>query len=220
MTMAPWICDGGALAMLAIAAFYAVRICVGIFRRSALSWDAEAIHLGMGLAMAGMLDRRLALGPPLAWLAFFGASGAWFGLRSVVATRRQPTRQLFASTLVHVGGCAAMVYMLAVAPPMGSVADMADLICGSRMLGMQASASVSPTTPWTGPALALCVVLLAGVVFSARARFRSFSAIDTAAPEAQRTLPLPRQLASTRLVLGAQVVMCLIMTVTLVAMYR
>ena len=218
--MAPWLCDGGALAMLAIAALYAVRICVGIFRRSALSWDAEAIHLGMGLAMAGMLDRRLAVGPPLAWLAFFCAGGAWFGLRSVVAARRRPSRHLFGSTFVHIGGCAAMVYMLAVAPPMGSMADMADLICGSRMLGMQATASVSPTTPWTGPAFALCVVLLAGVVFSALARFRPFSAVDTAAHEAQRTVAVPRRVASTPLVLGAQVAMCLIMTVTLIAMYR
>ncbi len=218
--MAPWLCDGGAIAMLAIGALYAVRVGVGIFRRSALSWDADLIHLGMGLSMAGMLDRRLAVGPPLAWLAFFCAAGAWFALRSVVATRRQPSRQLFGSTLVHVGGCAAMVYMLAVAPPMGSMADMADLICGSRMLGMQAAGSVSPATPWTGSALALGVVLLAGVAFTALARFRPFGASDSAAPVVQRTVAFPHQLASTPLVLGAQVAMCLIMTVTLVAMYR
>ncbi len=220
MTMAPWLCDGGALAMLGIGALYAVRICVGIFRRAALSWDAELIHLGMGLAMAGMLDKRLAVGPPLVWLAFFCAAGAWFALRNAVAARRQPSSQLLGSALVHVGGCAAMVYMLAVAPSMGSMVDLADLICGSRTLGMQATGSVSPAAPWTGPALALGVVLLAGVACTALSRLRPFGAADTAASEAQRTVALPRQLASTPLVLGAQAAMCLIMTVTLVAMYR
>jgi hypothetical protein len=220
VTTAPWLSDVGTVAMLAVVTLYAARIGVAIFRRTALSWDAELIHLGMGLAMAGMLNRRLAIGPPLAWLAFFCAAGAWFALCSGLAARRQPSGQLLGSTLVHVGGCAAMVYMLAVAPPMGNMADMAELICGSRMLGMQATGSASLATPWTGPALCLGVVLLAGAAFTALARFRPFDAADSTAPEVQRTAPLLRQHASTRLVLGAQVAMCLIMTVTLVAMYR
>jgi Domain of unknown function (DUF5134) len=218
--MAPWLCDGGAIAMLGLGALYAVRICIGIFRKAVLSWDAELLHLGMGLAMAAMLDKRLAVGPPLVWLSFFCAAGGWFALRSAIAARRQPSRHLFGSTLVHVGGCAAMVYMLAVAPPVGSMANLADLICGSRMLGMQSTGSVPPAAPWTGPALALGVVLLAGVASTALARLRPFGAADRAAPEAQRTVALPRPLASTSLVLGAQAAMCLIMTVTLVAMYR
>jgi Domain of unknown function (DUF5134) len=221
VTTSPWFCDGGALAMLGIGSLYAVRICVGIFRRAALSWDAELVHLGMGLAMAGMLDKRLAVAPPLMWLAFFCAAGAWFALRNAVAARRQPSSQLLGSTLVHVGGCAAMVYMLAVVPSMGSMVDLADLICGSRTLGMRAATgSVPPAAPWAGPALALGVVLLAGVACTALARFRPFGAADTAASEAQRTVALPRQLSSIPLVLGAQAAMCLIMTVTLVAMYR
>jgi hypothetical protein len=74
--------------------------------------------------------------------------------------------------------------------------------------------------PWTGPALALGVVLLAGMALSTLARFRSIGATGTAAPELPRTVALSRQMASTPLVLGAQVAMCLTMTVTLIAMYR
>ena len=206
--------------MLAVVTLYAVRIGVAIFRRSALSWDAEVIHLGMGLAMAGMLDRRLSVVSPLVWLVVFCAAGAWFALRSGLAARRQPSGQLLGSTLVHVGGCAAMVYMLAVSPPMGNMADMADLICGTRMLGMQATGGVSPAAPWAGPALSLGVVLLAGVACTALARFRSFGAPDVAQPVTERTVGLLHQLVSNRLVLFAQVAMCLIMTVMLVAMYR
>lgn len=220
MTMAAWLILPGAAAMIAVVTLYALRIVMGAFRGTPLSWDTEAIHLGMALAMAGMLDPGLAIVPPHVWLALFAAAGTWFAVRSALAARRQLSGQLLGGTLVHVGGCAAMVYMLAVAPPSGNMVDMADLICGARTIGMQATGSSSAGTPWTGPALALAVVLIAGAACAALPRFRSLGMGEPVEFGTERTLGFLFPLGSTRLVLGAQAAMCLVMTATLVAMYR
>ena len=158
--------------MIAVVLLYSVRIGAGAIRRTSMSWDAELLHLGMALAMAGMLDRSFALVPPRMWLAFFAAAGAWFAVRSSLAARRRLSGQLVAGTFVHVGGSVAMAYMLVVVPPSGNMANMADLICGARMIGMQASAS-GMATPCTGPAIAIAVVLLAGAAFAMLPRFRT-----------------------------------------------
>ena len=153
--MSTWVTHTGVVTMIAVVVLYSLRIGVGVLRGTAISWDAELTHLGMGLAMAGMFDRTFALVPPQVWLAFFGGAGAWFSLRGSLAARRQLSGQLLGGTLVHVGGCAAMAYMLVVVPPSGNMANMADLICGARMIGMQATGSGSVVTPWTGPAIAI-----------------------------------------------------------------
>ena len=189
--------------------------------RTALSWDAELTHLGMGLAMAGMFDRSFALvpAPGLAGL-LRRRPGHGSALRSSLAARRQLSGQLLGGTLVHVGGCAAMVYMLVVVPPSGNMANMADLICGARMIGMQATGSGSVVTPWTGPAIALAVVLLSGAAFAALPRFRARESGPSVEFGSSRAVGLLHPLRSTRVVLGAQVTMCLVMTAMLVAMYR
>ena len=128
---------------------------------------------GHGPGHGGMFDRSFALAPPRVWLAFFGVAGAWFVLRGSLAARRQLSGQLVGGTLVHVGGCAAMAYMLMVVPPSGNMVNMADLICGARMIGMQATASGSLVTPWTGPAIAIVVVLLSGAACATWPRFRA-----------------------------------------------
>ena len=65
-----------------------------------------------------------------------------------------------------------MVYMLLVAPPVGNMVNIADLICGDRMPGMAGMSSGSLLTPWTGPAIVLAVALLVGAACVALPRFR------------------------------------------------
>lgn len=218
--MSTWVTHTGVVTMIAVVVLYSLRIGVGVLRGTAISWDAELTHLGMGLAMAGMFDRTFALVPPQVWLAFFGGAGAWFSLRGSLAARRQLSGQLLGGTLVHVGGCAAMAYMLVVVPPSGNMANMADLICGARMIGMQATGSGSVVTPWTGPAIAIAVVLLSGAAFAALPRFRARESGPSVEFGSSRAVGLLHPLRSTRVVLGAQVTMCLVMTAMLVAMYR
>jgi Domain of unknown function (DUF5134) len=217
--MSPWFSHFGAAAMLAVVALYGLRIVVGIVRRTALSWDAEVIHLCMAVAMAGMLDRGLSVVPARVWLVLFGTAAAWFVGRSALAARRQLSGALVGSTLVHVGGCCAMVYMLVVVPPGGNMANMADLICGDRMAGMEGMSSGSLLTPWAGPAIALAVVLLAGAACVALPRFRGFGVGQPITIVASTTIAHLHPLRTARLVLGAQIAMCLVMTAALVAMY-
>jgi hypothetical protein len=217
--MSPWFTHFGAAAMIAVVGFYGLRIVVGIVRRTALSWDAELIHLCMALAMAGMLDRGFYVVPARVWLVLFGAAAVWFAGRSALAARRQRIGPLLGSALVHVGGCSAMVYMLVVVPPGGNMSYMADLICGDRMGGMQGMSSVSLVTPWTGLAIALAVVLLAGAACVALPRFRRFGVGEPIPAGASTITASLHPLRSARLVLAAQIAMCLVMTAALVAMY-
>jgi hypothetical protein len=217
--MSPWFSHFGAAAMLAVVALYGLRIAVGIVRRTTLSWDAEVIHLCMAVAMAGMLDRGFSIVPARVWLVLFGMAAVWFAGRSALAARRQRSGALLGSTLVHVGGCSAMVYMLVVVPPGGNMVNVADLICGDRMAGMAGMSSGSLLTPWTGPAIALAVVLLAGAACVALPRFRGFGVGQPITIVASTTIASLHPLRSARLVLGAQIAMCLVMTAALVAMY-
>jgi len=220
VTMSPWVNHVGMAAMIAVVVLYLLRIGVGVLRRTAMSWDAELTHLGMGLAMAGMFDRTIAVVPPRVWLAFFGVAGAWFVVRSSLAARQQLSGQLVGGALVHVGGCAAMAYMLVVVPPSGNMVNMADLICGARMVGMQATDAGSVVTPWTGLAIAIALVLLAGAASAALPRFRTLEGGQPIELGSSSVAGLLQTLRSTRLALGAQMTMCLVMTAMLVATYR
>jgi hypothetical protein len=112
-----------------------------------------------------------------------------------------------------------MVYMLVVVPPGGNMANLADLICGDRMAGMPGMSSGSVVTPWTGPAIALAVILLAGAACVAFPSFGGFGVGEPITVGASRTIASLHPLRSARLVLGAQIAMCLVMTAALVAMY-
>jgi hypothetical protein len=89
-------------------------------RPRAAEVDGDAVHLVMGVAMAGMLVPRLSLLPGAAWTVVFGAAAAWFagqgirGLRGATSARRQ-TRpgRLSAHPVPHLVECVAMIYMLA-----------------------------------------------------------------------------------------------------------
>lgn len=220
MTISPFLTHVGTATMIAVSVVYAARLGFGALRQTPTSWDTEFVHFTMAMAMAGMLDARLDVVPAVVWLTFFAVAGSWFALRSLLSARRHLSGSLVGGTLVHVGGCAAMVYMFVVVPPAGSMANMADLICGARMIGMTTTGSSGLVNPWTGPALALAVVLLVGAALLAMPRFRvidhGMQADRTTTTRAGILAPL----RSSRTVLVAQMSMCLVMTATLVALYR
>ena len=229
--MPSWLSYGGALVTCAVVLFYGARLVLAGLRRTKVSWDAELLHLGMGVAMVAMFDGRFAFLPNPAWLIVFCAGGLWFAWRTLRSARRVLTRQLVGSGLVHVGGCAAMAYMLAVVPNKGGIPDVADLICGIHMSGTQATMAGmgamdggTSLTPWSFVALSLGVALLAGVACLARplTRQRLAAAIRPASEPGGDSSNgfVNATLTSARLLSSAQVAMCLTMTVMLVAMYR
>src|SRR6202021_2998264 len=88
--------------------------------------DGDAVHVVMGVAMAGMLAPRLSLLPGSAWTAVFAVAGAWFagqairGLRASSDARRRPQPGWrSAHPMPHLVECLAMIYMLVAVPGSG-----------------------------------------------------------------------------------------------------
>ena len=155
-----WLADIMAGAMIATAGYCASRIVYARLRRRRTERDLDAVHVAMGLAMAGMLVPRLDVLPggawgTGAWSVVFGAAAAWFVVRAVLAARTG-ARQQAAHHASHLVACAAMVYML-LAPT-----SAAAMTRPGGMGGMGASAVRFPTL-----ALGLTVFLIGFAVVSA-----------------------------------------------------
>jgi len=102
-----WTAGGLAVLMAAIAAYCAGRLATSWLRGRQTERDADALHVLMGVAMAGMLQPRLAPLPATAWSAVFAAAAAWFAWQAARASG--PRR---AHRAAHAAECAVMVYML------------------------------------------------------------------------------------------------------------
>jgi Domain of unknown function (DUF5134) len=221
----PWLVALGEVVAVSVAVLTAGRTVAALVRHQRLAWDAEVLHLAMAVAMAGMLSPSAAVVPSPVWLAVFAASGGWFAWRSSTLARRQVSREVVGGGLVHVGGCAAMVFMFLVVPSKGSMAAMADLICGARMVGMPASGTTGcvPAPLVAVIALGLGALLVVGAACLRPPRFaRAATAAMTPGSTfdtSSASLAL-RRISLARLGRWAQLAMCLTMTVMLVAVYR
>jgi hypothetical protein len=108
-----WLAGTFAAVMILIAAYSAARLLFARRRGRATETDADALHVVMGTAMAGMLVPRLNMLPASAWAAVFAIAAAWFGWHAI---RRRTPATLSASQcrypVPHLIECAAMIYML------------------------------------------------------------------------------------------------------------
>ena len=156
-----WLADTLAAAMIATAAYCAGRIVFARLRRRRTERDVDAVHVAMGLAMAGMFVPRLDVLPGGAWgkggwTAVFCAAAAWFAARAWLAARAGARRQA-AHHVPHLVACAAMVYM--VLAPIG--AAMGAGASGAGMVGMGAGTGASAgAIRFPTLALALIVFLI------------------------------------------------------------
>lgn len=113
MTGPPWVAGGFAVLMFAVAAYCAVRLAAVRRRDVGTEPDADALHVLMGVAMAGMFEPGLRLVPGVVWLPVFAIAAAWFGYRAIRVREpgSGPCRRC-AYPAPHAVECAAMVYML------------------------------------------------------------------------------------------------------------
>jgi hypothetical protein len=82
-------------------------------RGQATEFDADALHVVMGAAMAGMLVPRLNVLPGGVWVAVFGIGAAWFGWHTLrTAGLGVSGGSLCRFPVPHLIECAAMLYML------------------------------------------------------------------------------------------------------------
>ena len=163
MTGPPWVAALFAAVMLLIAAGSLARLVMWRLRGRAAEPEADALHVLMGVSMAGMFEPRISPFPGSTWLAVFAAAAAWFGWRAVRtrgdklhAGGRQPGPRGWrcAHPAPHGVECAAMVYMLA--PARGAAHGPA-----MAMPGM-ASAAANPAV-----ALVLALFMLGYIVWTA-----------------------------------------------------
>ncbi len=151
-----WLADAFASVMILTAAYCVVRLVISRRQHRPTDHQVDAVHILMGVAMAGLLVPRLRLFSAGGWEVVFGAATAWFawhaihGLRSRDAAGRRERHHL-----QHVLACAAMLYMLLAAVPADRTA------AGSAMNGMAAGAAHLPTL-----ALLLAFALFGYVVWT------------------------------------------------------
>ena len=111
-----WFAGSFAVLMIVIAVYCAGRLAISRRRGRDTELDTDALHVLMGVAMAGMFEPRLTPIPVIAWRAVFAAAAAWFAWQAIRAgVRSGPVR--CAHRAAHAVESAAMVYMLL---PVGS----------------------------------------------------------------------------------------------------
>ena len=181
MSSPAWLAAGFAVLMIMIAACRACRPAISRLRGKRTELGTDGLHVLMGVAMAGMLQPRLALAPGLVWSGVFAAGAAWFAWQATPAARRagrprRAVRPRCAHPGPHAIECAAMVYMLV---PVGSWSSGR----GEQM----AMGGMSPGATAGNPALTLILALfMLGYVLWAADRLTSRSPARDAAFEIGR----------------------------------
>lgn len=212
MTGPAWLAAGFAGLMLLIAIASAGRLAVGRIRHRGADVEADALHILMGVAMAGMIEPRLSPVPAAAWRAIFALAAAWFVWQAVGSRiRRKPARPRCAYAGPHAVECAAMVYMLLPARPAHGAA--------MAMAGMSGAATAG------NPALALVLAMfMLGYILWNTDQLATLSRVRAAiapAPSSAAIAPrgsAARSAVAPRLAVCARIAMSLAMGYMLVTL--
>jgi len=202
-----WLAGSFAVLMIMIAVCCAARLAVSRLRGRNAERDADALHVLMGVAMAGMLEPRLTPVPVTVWRLVFAAAAAWFAWQATRPGRRAGGAR-GAHPAAHAVECAAMVYMLL---PVGSWPSGH----GPEMV----MPGMSEGTTMGNPALTLVLALfMLGYVLWAIDRLAHLS--RTPAPAAATAHPHPAgsPVLAPRLAAGYKIAMAITMGYMLITM--
>jgi hypothetical protein len=159
-----WLAYSFAALMLATSAYCLSRLAVSWRHRRPTDRQVDAVHVLMGVAMAGMLVPSLRIFWVGGWEIVFGAGAVLFGWRMISDARAKGRPS--GHHLQHVLACVAMVYMLAAV-----TAAVKPASGGSAMSGMGGGAAHFSTL-----ALVLALALFGYVVWTAD-RFTSLAPV-------------------------------------------
>jgi hypothetical protein len=192
-----WLACTLAAVMIVIAVYCAGRLVVSRLSRRETEADADAVHVAMGVAMAGMLLPWLSPLPSTAWEVVFGTAAAWFAWQAARARSGHPAAGWRCPHPVpHLVECGTMLYMLLQVH--GTQPASPDT--GTAMPGMAAS----PASTGSFPVLALILALYTlGYAAWATDRLTSLARATTAAP-AQHAAYHPALLPGTTGALAAR----------------
>jgi len=127
-----WLAWTFAIIMIALAVYCLGRLLISSRQHRPSDHQVDALHVLMGVAMAGMLVPRLRVFYAGGWEVVFAIATAWFGWLAIREFRGERTvGGQPGHHLQHVVGSAAMVYMFAAAGSMKTTS-------GSAMSGMAA----------------------------------------------------------------------------------
>ncbi len=148
-----WLAGTFAAVMLAVAGYCASRLVISRLWRRQTELDGDAIHVVMGVAMAGMLVPRLNPVPSPVWTGMFALTAAWFGSQVIRACRgRAIGGQWCPHPVPHLVESGAMLYMfLAVSASRAGGT-------GGGMAGMGTSSGAAARFPALGLTLALFMI--------------------------------------------------------------
>jgi hypothetical protein len=148
--------------MIAVAFYCASRLVVARLSQRKTEVDADAVHVFMGAAMAGMLAPRLSPLPASAWEIVFAVAAAWFAWQAIHARRGNAAASDWrcAYPVPHLVECAAMLYMLLATP--GSRPG------GPPMTGMGESAGTAGS--YSVLAVVLALFMLGYIVWTTEQR--------------------------------------------------
>jgi len=165
--------------IMIITAVYCLTRLVASWRQHRPSdRHVDAVHVLMGVAMAGMLVPRLQVFWAGGWEVVFGIGAAWFGWLAVREFRGQPTvGGRPGHHLQHVLGCGAMLYMFLAA------ATVAKAAAGAPAMGGTAGGAAHFRTL----ALVLALALFGYVIWTAD----RLSSLAPVAALAARSGPVP-----------------------------
>jgi len=173
-----WLAWTFASVMIITAVYCLTRLVASWRQHRPSDRHVDAIHVLMGVAMAGMLVPRLAVFWTGGWEVVFGIGAAWFGWLAIREFRGQPTvGGRPGHHLQHVLTCGAMLYMY---PAVATVAKAA--AGGSAMGGMAAGGAHFRTL-----ALVLAFALFGYVVWNVD----RLSSLAPVAALAARSAPVP-----------------------------
>lgn len=174
--------------MIATAAYSASRPAISRLRGQATELDADALHVVMGVAMAGMLMPQLTVLPDGAWAAVFGVAAAWFGWHAIRAKGPAAPGSCCRYPVPHLIECAAMLYMLlpvhAPLPARGGT--------GMAMAGM--SPAAGPAGSFPALAVVLALFMLGCIVWTTD-RLATLARAGTIPPDRDRN---PQPAAAVR----------------------
>ena len=173
-----WLAWVFASVVIIVAGYCLTRLAASWRQHRPSDYRVDAIHVLMGVAMAGMLVPRLAVFWAGGWEVVFGMGAAWFGWLAIREFRGRPTvGGRPGHHLQHVLACGAMLYMFLAAATVAKAAAG-----GSAMSGMAGGAAHFRTL-----ALVLAFALIGYVVWTAD----RLSSLAPVAALAARSAPVP-----------------------------
>jgi hypothetical protein len=119
-----WLADVLAAVVLATAAYCAVRLAIAPLRSRCVEYDADVMHILMGVAMAGMFVSDLRIFDTAVWGAVFAFAAAWYAARIVLESRAgRGSGHGFQHHAGHLVSAGAMVYMVFAVPSSASAGE-------------------------------------------------------------------------------------------------